>query len=133
MKKVKNIKIGKTVKKENGYYIKLTFMYGVGDGYVVRKIGPFKENQKEFLYDCIETLERMLSVDTKNKDVHNLYDDVIGYFRWFSEEGEKETEGLNIQEELVPDGCKNKQAFLVKYKVQYINDGIKHKCNIKFK
>lgn len=140
--------------KEDGYYVKIKFMYGDADGYTKKKIGPFKVGEERYLNAFLDMLDKCLKAFPNGMGGGDTYEQEgnvqelklwnIDYDPWdYDEEFEllynnTPEEMLNFIERIkftwpyTPNDW-NEQASIEHYKVEYYSKGIVYKVNIKCK
>lgn len=125
---ISKFEINKKSKKDIvGYYIKITWMHGDADGYTTNIIGKFLEEEKEELFDAIETCQRMLDC------CEDCYEgNVEGFEKWFITENNTNSKAIDIEEDITTTvWCGEQRTCLLdKYEVFYLDENSnKYNCN----
>lgn len=67
---IKNIRTSNSIKKIEGFYVYINFIYGNTDSYCTRSFGPFFEYEKEYLMEFLNMLDKCLAAYPNGRDYY---------------------------------------------------------------
>ena len=151
---MRTFEIGKKIKRgvRNGYYIEIDYMFGDGDKFIKKKVGPFLKREEEQLNTFLDILDKCISAFPNGKGGFDFYEDegkVSELKVWMHEyepyddeeydEFDRLCEELSEKDKKVINRIKfnwptepahDTQAEILEYKLLYYKDNVCYKVNI---